>query len=92
VGYILGECKIWQVFVNTLFLFTKHFLSKERTCAKKEYNSFGKAFLRKKRFVLKENLLELIMRHCHNHTVNFKFHIQLIQRVKFDMEVGHFCV
>jgi len=28
-----------------------HFLSKERTCAKKEYNSFGKAFLPKKRFV-----------------------------------------
>jgi hypothetical protein len=33
---------------------TKHFLSKERTCAKKECNSFGKAFLSKKRFVLKE--------------------------------------
>ena len=31
----------------------KHFLSKERTCAKKDY-SFGKAFLSKKRFVLKE--------------------------------------
>jgi len=36
------------------FFFTKHFLSKERTCAKKEYVSFGKAFLPKKRFVLKE--------------------------------------
>ena len=32
----------------------EHFLSKERTCAKKDYNSFGKAFLSKKRFVLKE--------------------------------------
>jgi len=28
--------------------------SYQRTCAKKEYNSFGKAFLSKKRFVLKE--------------------------------------
>ncbi|MCK4731902.1 MAG: DUF2206 domain-containing protein, partial [Methanophagales archaeon] len=36
------------------FFFTKHFLSKERTCAKKDGNSFGKAFLSKKRFVLKE--------------------------------------
>jgi len=47
---------------------TQHFLSKERTCAKKETlfasqkaftencyrSSFGKAFLSKKRFVLKE--------------------------------------
>ena len=64
----------------TLFLFTKHFLSKEtfmthrdthehennkvfsyqRTCAKKGYNSFGKAFLSKKRFVLKENNISLV--------------------------------
>ena len=29
---------------TTLFPFRKHFLSKERTCAKKDY-SFGKAFL-----------------------------------------------
>jgi len=36
------------------FFFAKHFLSKERTCAKKECNSFGKDFLSKKRFVLKE--------------------------------------
>jgi hypothetical protein len=54
----------------TLFLFRKHFLSEERTCAKKETlfasqksftekcyrSSFGKAFLSKKRFVLKEKL------------------------------------
>jgi len=39
------------------FFFTKHFLSKERTCAKKEYVSFGKAFLPKKRFVLKEKII-----------------------------------
>ena len=36
-GYVLVSAK-------------KHFLSKERTCAKKDY-SFGKAFLSKKRFV-----------------------------------------
>ena len=29
---------------KTLFLFRKHFLSKERTCAKKEHYSFGKFF------------------------------------------------
>jgi hypothetical protein len=40
------------------FSFTKHFLSKERTCAKKGYTSFGKAFLPKKRFVLKEKTRE----------------------------------
>jgi len=37
----------------TLFLQNTFFLQ-ERTCAKKEYGSFGKAFLLKKRFVLKE--------------------------------------
>jgi hypothetical protein len=42
------------------FFFSKHFLSKERTCAKKECNSFGKAFLSKKRFVLKEKLYSFV--------------------------------
>ncbi|MBE0517067.1 MAG: diphthamide biosynthesis enzyme Dph2 [Methanophagales archaeon] len=41
--------------------FRKHFLSKERTCAKKEYNSFGNAFLSKKRFVLEENYQEKVV-------------------------------
>jgi hypothetical protein len=38
-------------------------VSKERTCAKKEYflRSFGKAFLSKKRFVLKEKPMEIFL-------------------------------
>ncbi len=41
--------------------FRKHFLSEERTGAKKECNSFGNAFLSKKRFVLEENYQEKII-------------------------------
>ena len=52
---ILSVCFIiGGMTLSHFFFFTKHFLSKERTCAKKECNSFGKAFLSKKRFVLKE--------------------------------------
>jgi len=46
---------------DTFSFFTKHFLSKERTCAKKECVSFGKAFLSKKRFVLKEKIREVFL-------------------------------
>ena len=68
VCFIIGGITLSKHF----FFFTKHFLSKERTCAKKETlfakqkaftekcyrNSFGKAFLSKKRFVLKEKQKE----------------------------------
>ena len=64
VFFVIGGIMLSKHF----FFFTKHFLSKERTCAKKETlfakqkafmekcyrSSFGKAFLSKKRFVLKE--------------------------------------
>jgi uncharacterized membrane protein len=50
VFFVIGGISLSKHF----FFFTKHFLSKERTCTKKECNSFGKAFLSKKRFVLKE--------------------------------------
>jgi uncharacterized membrane protein len=50
VFFVIGGIMLSKLF----FFFTKHFLSKERTCAKKDCNSFGKAFLSKKRFVLKE--------------------------------------
>ena len=50
VFFVIGGITLSKHF----FFFTKHFLSKERTCAKKDCNSFGKAFLSKKRFVLKE--------------------------------------
>ena len=64
VFFVIGGITLSKHF----FFFTKHFLSKERTCAKKETlfakqkaftekcyrSSFGKAFLFKKRFVLQE--------------------------------------
>jgi uncharacterized membrane protein len=50
VCFIIGGMTLSKYFS----FFIKYFLSKERTCAKKECNSFGNAFLSKKRFVLKE--------------------------------------
>ena len=62
VTVILSVCFVMGgITLSHFFFFIKHFLSKERTCAKKECNSFGKAFLSKKRFVLKEknNVLQV---------------------------------
>jgi uncharacterized membrane protein len=54
-SYPLASAILAVFFVIGGIILSKHFLSKERTCAKKECNSsFGKAFLSKKRFVLKE--------------------------------------
>jgi len=49
--HVLGE-ESRNLYI-TLFLFTKHFLSKERTCAKKGF-FFSKGFFFKEKFVLKE--------------------------------------
>jgi hypothetical protein len=41
-----------------IFFLQKTFFLRERSGAKKDCNSFGKAFLSKKRFVLKEKIRE----------------------------------
>ena len=84
VPYLSVGYDIWRLYALVLTILSvcfiiggitlSHFLSKERTCAKKETlfakqkafmekcyrNSFGKAFLSKKRFVLKEKQKSLI--------------------------------
>ena len=63
VFFVIGGVMIAKKLFFIKQTFKKHFLSKERTCAKtflqaktftKNTSSFGKAFLFKKRFVLKE--------------------------------------